>query len=209
MHTPLSSLLLRNLPGIDWDERANWLRTLGVVAAVLHEDPRTSRLLPVAAAARAGTTSLLVLVRQPAPAAWWPREVATAAIPAEAFRAVSRASDPLARVVAARPVAHRPGGRIRRIATRPDRLEVDLESPGGLLVLRRVFSPLYRATSTGEALRTLPVNLSLLGVEVPPGRRRVVVEVSPRPEIAAGAVGAAVLAAALVAGLLPARERAR
>jgi hypothetical protein len=209
MHTPLSSLLLRNLPGIDWDERANWLRTLGVVAAVLHEDPRTSRLLPVAAAARAGTTSLLVLVRQPAPAAWWPREVATAAIPAEAFRAVSRASDPLARVVAARPVAHRPGGRIRRIATRPDRLEVDLESPGGLLVLRRVFQPLYCVTSAGEALRTVPVNLSLLGVEVPPGRRRVVVEVSAGPEVAAGAVGAAVLAAALAAGLLPARERAR
>lgn len=210
MQSPLSSLLARNLPGIDWDERANWLRTLGVTAAVLHEDPHTPRLVPVAAAARAGTTSFLARVTEPAPAAWWPREVVTAGLPAEAFRLISRAADPVASVVASRPVAHRPGGRIERVITAPDRVEVELTSPGGgLLVLRRTFQPLYRATSDGRALATLPVNLSLLGVEVPAGRRRVVVSVSDRPEILAGAVGAVAFAGALAAGLLPARGRRR
>ncbi len=208
MHSPLSSLLLLNLPGIDWHERAAWLRALGVTAAVLDEDPRTPRLVPVAAAPRAGTTSVLALVRAPAPAAWWPREVAAAESPAEAFRAVSVADDPVGRVVASRPVEHRPGGRVARVVEESDRLEVDVESPGGLLVLRRAYQPLYHATSGGAELETLPVNLTLLGVVVPPGRRRVVVAVPPGPEPAAAAAGGAVLAATLAAGFWPARRRA-
>ncbi len=209
MQSPLAGLLQRNLPGIDWPERANWLRALGVDAAVLHQPPATPRLRLVEAAERAGTVSFLARVVAPAPGAWWPREVAVADIPAEAFRAVSVAADPLARVVASRPVAHRPGGLVRALRAGPDRLEVEVDSPGGLLVLRRAFQPLYRATSAGRPLATLPVDLALLGVELPPGRHRVVLAVPAGPEVAAAAAGTAALAVALALGLWPARPRAR
>ena len=86
---------------------------------------------------------------------------------------------------------------------------MEVDSPGGLLVLRRAFQPLYRATSAGRPLATLPVDLALLGVELPPGRHRVVLAVPAGPEVAAAVAAAAALAAALALGLWPARPRAR
>jgi hypothetical protein len=130
--------------------------------------------------------------------------VTAAASPVEAFRVVSRVDDPLARVVAARPVKHRPGGRVARVGSTADRVVVDVESPGGLLVVRRVYQPLYRARSAGAALATLPADLSLLGIEVPAGRHRVVIDVADLPETVAACIAGAALLAALLAGL-PAR----
>ena len=100
-------------------------------------------------------------------------------------------------VVASRSVEHRPGGSVLAFAEAPDRIEIEVDSPGGLLVVRRVYWPLYRARlADGTALATQPVDVAWLGVEVPAGRHRVEVAISSAPEIAAGALALAVALAA-------------
>ena len=138
-------------------------------------------------------------MRDPAPSAWWPRSVAAAGSAGQAFRFVSRAPDPVADVIAARPVVHHPGAQVALRSETPDEIEIDVTGQGGLLVLRRAFQPLYAASAEGKPLPTLPVNLSLLGVEVPPGTHRVRVRVSAGPEKLAG--GVAVLAFLVALGL--------
>ena len=90
--------------------------------------------------------------------------------------------------MADRPVAHLPGAKVRVVSDEPDRCEVEVSGGGGLLVLRRAYQPLYRATAEGKRLQTLAVDLALLGVQVPPGKHRVEVAVSAGPEKAAGIV---------------------
>ena len=138
-------------------------------------------------------------MREPAPPLWWPRSVAVAASPGDAFRTVSRAPDPVADVVADRPLDHHPGAQSGRLAETPDGFSVDVSGGGGLLVLCRAFQPLYQAAADGKRLPTLPVNLSLLGVQVPAGAHRVEVAVSAWPEKLAGGVALLVF---VVAGAL-------
>jgi hypothetical protein len=78
-------------------------------------------------------------------------------------------------------------GRVLAVASRePDRIELDVEGAGGVVAVRRAFLPLYRAEAGGKALATIPVDLVLLGVAVPPGRHHVVLTISSwREEIAA------------------------
>ncbi|HEY4564483.1 MAG TPA: hypothetical protein VIJ36_15985, partial [Thermoanaerobaculia bacterium] len=200
LYSPLSASVLLHLPRLDDDARANWMRSMGAGVAVLHETPATSRLQLLAVGDRFGGTSRLFAVRDPAPSAWWPRSVAAARSAGQAFQYVSRAADPVADVIAARPVVHRPGARVSIHEETPDRIAIDVWGGGGLLVLRRAFQPLYRATAGGRPLPTLPVNLDLLGIEVPPGSHRVWVEVSTGPEVAAGiAAWLAFLTAAVLA----------
>jgi hypothetical protein len=135
--------------------------------------PGTPRLRLAGERERFGGVSRLFRVQAPAPAAWWPRSVAAASSPAEAFRFVSLSPDPVGGVIADRPVAHRPGARVRVLSEAPDRIEVEVSGAGGVLVLRRAFQPLYAASAEGKAFPTLAVNLSLLGVQVPPGVHRV------------------------------------
>ena len=78
------------------------------------------------------------------------------------------------------------GGRVEVLAMAPDRIELEVESGGGVAVIRRAFQPLMRARIEGREIATVPVNLCQLGVLVPAGKHRVVVAVSSRPEIAAG-----------------------
>lgn len=110
----------------------------------------------------------------------------------------SEAADPIRHVAVAGEVAHVPGARVELLEGEPDRLVVEVRGEGGLLVLRRSFHPVYRAVAGDRRLRTVPVNLVLLGVRVPPGTHRVVVEVSSWPEIAAAAVAAAAVLLALI-----------
>jgi hypothetical protein len=147
---------------------------------------------------RFGGTSRFLAVRDPAPSAWWPRSVTAARSAGQAFQYVSRAPDPVADVIAARPVAHHPGARVSIHEETPDRIAIDVWGDGGLLVLRRAFQPLYMATAGGRPLPTLPVNLSLLGVEVPPGSHRVWVEVGYGPEALAGGIAVLAFLGALV-----------
>ncbi|HEX6864121.1 MAG TPA: hypothetical protein VF414_14930, partial [Thermoanaerobaculia bacterium] len=114
-----------------------------------------------------------------------------------ALWAVSNIPDPIASVVVSEPVEHKPGGRVRLLSDEPDRIELEVEGPGGLAIVRRAWQPLFEARAGGRKLRTLLVDLNLMGVEVPAGKHRVVLEVSAWPEWVAGAVAVLVLAGAL------------
>jgi len=197
IYSPFQGLVRFNYFRIDDGERANWLRTLGVQATVLAEPPLTDKLRFAAGRQRLGSASLLFLVPDPAPPAWWPRSVTAVASPSEAFRWVSVAADPVADVAAPRPVVHRPGAAVTLIREAADELEIQVSGPGGLLVIRRAYQPLYAASAEGRSLPTLPADLSLLGVEVPPGVHRVRIDVPAGPEKAAGAVALLALAAIL------------
>ncbi len=205
LYSPLSASVLLHLPRLDADARANWMRALGAGAAVLPETPATSKLQLLAVGGRFGGTSRFFAVRDPAPSAWWPRSVTAAQSAGQAFQYVSRAPDPVADVIAARPVVHHPGARVSIHEETPDRIAIDVWGDGGLLVLRRAFQPLYKATAGGRPLPTLPVNLSLLGIEVPPGSHRVWVEVTSGPEALAGGIAWLALLVALVLARRPRR----
>lgn len=197
MHTPLFSLLLANLPPLSWPKRLSWLRAVGAQALVLGDDPGVDGLRQLDATDRSGTQVRLFAIEGTAPRAWWPRAVTVADNPLKAFGEVARADDPVATLVVPETVEHRPGGRVEMKLASPDRLEIEVESEGGVLAVRRAYQPLLQASAGGRSLRTLPVDLALLGVEVPAGRQHVVIEASAWPEAIAGAVALAALAAAL------------
>jgi hypothetical protein len=196
LYSPLSAQMRLHYLQLDGDARANWMRTLGAVAAVQDEMPNTPKLQLLSVGGRFGASSRLFAVRAPAPLLWWPQTVAAAASPGEAFRFVSFAADPVAGVVADRPVVHHPGARLALRAETADGFDVEVAGDGGLLAFCRAYQPLYRASAEGKPLTILPVNLSLMGVEVPPGSHRVRVEVSAGPEKLAEGCG---LVALLVA----------
>ncbi|HWN41919.1 MAG TPA: hypothetical protein VNW71_06830, partial [Thermoanaerobaculia bacterium] len=120
--------------------------------------------------------------------------------PPAALWAVSNMPDPIASVVVSEPVEHRPGGRVRLLSDEPDRIELEVEGPGGLAIVRRAWQPLFEARTDGRTdgkkLRTVLVDLNLMGIEVPAGKHRIVLEVPAWPEIAAGVVAVLVLAGA-------------
>ncbi len=184
--SPYLAQVRRALPMLDWPARINWLRTLGVDAVVLTQRPPPDGLIPMAALDRLGVPTALMRVAAPAPAAWWPATVTAVPDPQAAFRGVSRSHAPLQRVVTAAPVDHVPGATVQWVSSEPDRLVLDVEGEGGLLVVRRAFLPLWRGSSAGVSLPVQPVNLVLLGVTVPPGKQRVTLEISSRPELLAG-----------------------
>jgi hypothetical protein len=94
---------------------------------------------------------------------------------------------------------------VRLLSAAPDRIEIEVESGGGVAVVRRAFQPLLVARTAGGRLPTIPADLVLLGVVVPPGKHRVVIEASAWPEILAGAVALAGFAAALAVIVAPRR----
>jgi hypothetical protein len=204
--SPLSTQLARALTGASWEERLPWLRRLGVEAVVRTGSGGITGLEPLAEEVRWGVRTELLAVRDPAPPAAWPRAVEVETDPRAAFARIARgdAGDDVSWV--ARPVAHAPGGRATLAASADDRLVVDVESGGGLLVVRRAFQPFYRATlDDGRVLPTLPVDLALLGVEVPPGAQRVTIAVRSWAEKGAIVLASLVALGALLAGGL-ARE---
>jgi hypothetical protein len=210
MHTLLFRPMLIGLPALGWPERVHWLRAMGVQAVVLVEDPGVPGLRLLDVAERHGVTSRLYAVTDPAPPVWWPRRLLPAATPLAAGRLVTVNPDPVtASVVTRRQDAPQdPSGQVRLIAAAPDRVEIEVAGGGGVAVIRRAWQPLFAARADGRPIPTLPVNLNLLGVAVPAGRHRVVIEVSAWPEIAAGAVALAALALSLAA-IFPARPRPR
>ncbi|MEM6701452.1 MAG: hypothetical protein AAF690_02045 [Acidobacteriota bacterium] len=92
--------------------------------------------------------------------------------------------DPLRAVVVPGegPIARRGEGTVELLEDSPERVALDVDSPeGGVLLLQRSFQPLYRATIEGDEVEVFAANLSRLGVRVPGGRHRVVVEADRRP----------------------------
>lgn len=80
------------------------------------------------------------------------------------------------------PAVQGEGGTARLLASGDERWEIEVQArSAGVLVLQRTHLPLYRATVDGEITPTLPVNLHRIGVELPPGRHRVVIEVDRAP----------------------------
>lgn len=207
MHTLLFKPMLDALPALGWEQRARWFRSVGLQAVVLFEEPGVDGLRLLDRAERWGVTTRLYAVADPAPSAWWPRRLLPAATPEEARRIVSLNPDPVSTVAivaanTARPaLPHDPAGTVRLLSATPDRIEIETAGAGGVAVVRRAWQPLFVAREREERLTTLPVNLNLLGVEVPAGRHRVVLDVSAWPEITAGCVALAALAAALALAL--------
>lgn len=188
MNSSLTTLLEINLERLGWPERVRWFQTMGLDYLATQElEIDTPGLELVEAVPRGGQLSRLYRVADPAPEAWWPRSVRVAPNPREALRWVSFAEDPVADVATAMAIEHHPGGMVRVLSDEPDRIEIEVDGPGGLAVVRRAYQPLFHARDeSGERLRTVPVNLLLMGVEVPPGHHRVVLRVAQWPETTAG-----------------------
>jgi hypothetical protein len=197
--SPLHGLVMYNLPKFDLEHRVRWLRVLGVDRLVLHHEPPTADLKMLAATSRGGVSSRLYAILSTQPAVSWPDEVEAAENPAAVLRQTTFGEqDPLRVAVVPEPVAHQRGGSVEMRSETPSRIVLATRGPGGLVVVRRSYQPLYRARSGGETLPTLPVNLALLGVVVPAGEREITIDESAAPELA-GAVIACVAAAAMVA----------
>ncbi len=179
--------MLTPLPHRGWPERALWMRLTGVEAAVLFSEPGVPELTLLDRAERYGVESRLYAVRDPAPLAWWPRRTVVAASPEAAREAVVQAADPLGTAVVPRPILQGPG-RVRAVSETPDRIELDVEGAAGVVAVRRAWLPLYRAEAEGRRLETMPLDLVLLGVAVPPGRHRVVITISAWREWLAGGI---------------------
>ena len=197
LQSPMFTLMLYNLPRLQAAQRVNWLRVLGLDAIVLFEDVDMPGLRLMDRATRLGVESRLYRVESPAPKAWWPDEVREAKSPPAALWAVSNMRDPIASVVVSEAVEHKPGGRVRLLRDEPDRIELEVDGPGGLAIVRRAWQPLFEARAEGRKLRTVLVDLNLLGIEVPPGKHRVVAEVPAWPEWVAGGVALLTLVGAV------------
>jgi hypothetical protein len=206
MSSPLYAFLTINLARMSWPERVGWMRAVGLDAVVLFEDPGLAGLVPLDSEVRAGVRTGLFAVEGGAPEVWWPERVVTAAHPLDALLRVARCDDPVATVAASRPVEHRPGGSARLLAAAPDALTVAVAGPGGVLAVRRSYQHLWRARAGDRELPVFPLNLTLTGVEVPPGEHTVELAVSQRPEALAAAGGGA---AALLCLALAWRTRRR
>jgi hypothetical protein len=200
MTSPLTVFLNNNLTLADWDVRVRWLRRLGA-GWILRNSPAQGPALPVVAAEeRFGVRTELLRVPDPLPRVGWPARLVVVSSPIDAWRAVAAGRFDDATAIASRPIHHEPGGSVRLVAEDAGRVELEVESGGGLAVVRRTYWPLLRARlGDGTRLETQPVDLALLGIEVPAGRHRVIVDVSSRPEAAAGI--AALVAAAFALGL--------
>jgi hypothetical protein len=72
------------------------------------------------------------------------------------------------------------GGSARMVSWRPDRIEIDVDSLlGGMLVLHETYYPGWAAEIDGRAARILRADVLFRGVEVPPGKRKVVFRFAP------------------------------
>jgi len=202
LHTPLIHLVYRRLRTLDDHGLLRWLRVLGTERVVRLDRPAGAAAdgwRRVDRATRAGVPTHLYALERPAPAVWWPEELVSVASPLDAFQWVAETDDPVGRVAVPAQLDHRPGAAVRLVDSTPDRIEIEVQGEGGVLVVRRSFHPIYRAVAQEspldpkqpgqeQELATLPVDLVLLGVQVPPGRQRVVLEVSAGPEWMATAV---------------------
>lgn len=209
MHSPEMAAVLDRLPGLDWAARAHWLRALGAQAIVLSRPPGDAPLEPLDSRRVLGARIDLALVPGAVPAAWWPSALVGAADRPEVERAVERVADPVRTAVISTPAPPAQGNAsIRSVESAGDRTVVEVDGGGGVLALRRGFQPLLVARDeSGRRLETLPVHAALLGIVVPAGSHRVVVDVDDRPTVAATAV--ALLAALAAFGMLLRRDRTR
>jgi len=92
-------------------------------------------------------------------------------------------------------------GGARLVAATAESLELEVESPsGGVLIVRRAFLPIWRATIDGRPARPQPAQMTRLGLALPPGARQVRLWVDRRPfRLACAAALVGLVALVLVA----------
>jgi hypothetical protein len=203
--SPLHTLLQRNLAGLGWAERVRWMQVTGVDYAVLFGDVESPALELRARQEGIGYEARLYRLHGELPPAFWPREVHVAASPVEALGAVQDLPSVSEGVVISKPVQHSADGVVEIERRSADRIELAIRGGGGVAVVRRAFHPLWRARVDGKVTGTQPADLVLLGVEVPAGEHRVVLDVDDRPEAAAGIVALLAVAGLLGLGIRPTR----
>ena len=208
LHHLFTSFLTIEIRDATWPERARWLEVVGADVLVAPEPLEAPPLVLSAINKSYGARSFFFRVVDPAPEAFWPDALAVAKSPLDAFERVARSPSGTLAGIVPQPIEHQPGGRVQVVAMEPDRIELEVESAGGVAVIRRAFQPLMRAQIEGREIATVPVNLCQLGVLVPAGKHRVVVAVSSWPEIAAAVVASVVALALLWIGI-GARGRGR
>ena len=192
--------VLAAFPRLSWEQRARWLRLFGVDGAVLTTAPDAAGVRRIASEDHGGVSTGLYAFDGSAPAVWWPAELVGADSPEEAFRAISELPDPQrTAVVLGAPPPQDPAGSVRLLEAGPDRLVLETAGAGGVVAITRAIQPLLRASTGGEPLPTVQLDLVLLGVQVPAGEHRVVVEASAWPEAVAAMVALFAAAATLVA----------
>ena len=195
--SPLTVFVHGQLARADWPTRVEISRRLGAGWIVRSSQAAGPDFEPVAVEARAGARTELYRIPRPLPLVSWPRRALAASSPISAWVALSRRTVDEATAVVSRPVEHHAEGTATMLDERADRIVVEVDSPGGLLVIRRAYWPIWRARlADGTPLATQPVDLALLGVEVPPGHQRVIVDVTAWPETSAGIVALVTLVAA-------------
>jgi len=200
LNTPLHVFLVRNLQLGEWPARVRWLARLGVGWVVRFDLGEVAGLERVARYEQFGVPIELARVPDPAPPVRWPARLALAPNPIYGFVAVANGRVAPDDALAARPVAHQAGGRVRLLERDPDRWLLEVDSGGGLVVVQTAWHPIWKArTDDGLDLATQPADLVLTGIEVPAGRHRVTLEISAWPETLAAAFALAVAAAALFA----------
>ena len=186
LHHLFTSFLTIEIRDATWPERARWLEVVGADVLVAPEPLEAQSLVLSAINKSYGARSFFFRVVDPAPEAFWPDALEVARSPLDAFALVARSPPGTLAGIVPQPIEHQPGGRVQVVAMAPDRIELDVESEGGVAVIRRAFQPLMRARIEGREIATVPVNLCQLGLLVPAGKHRVVVAVSSWPEIVAG-----------------------
>jgi hypothetical protein len=202
---PLQVFLAKNLALAGWPARVRWLRRLGVTALVRDGAGEVPELEVAATASPYGVRAELLRLPLLRALAFRPARLAVAATPPEAFARIASGALADDAAVVPSPVPHGAAGAVTPVRASGDEVVVDVEGDGGVVALLRGYQRLWRAElEDGTPLATLPVDLVLLGAEVPPGRHRVRFFVPAWPEAAAGGVALAAFAAAL---LLLARER--
>lgn len=185
-------------------ERIVLMRALGVETLVL-DRPLTSDWLELRRSVSSfGATLYVYDVRQPVPFALLASEIWSAPhLNAAVELMLQEDFDPLraAVVPGEGPVERVAPGRVELVEESAERWVLDVDSPeGGVLLLQRAFQPLYRATIDGQEAQAFAANLSRLGLRVPAGTHRVVVETDRRPLRRSTAVAALTLLLLPLAG---------
>ncbi|MDP8956017.1 MAG: YfhO family protein, partial [Actinomycetota bacterium] len=90
----------------------------------------------------------------------------------------------------------------------PQEAHITVNAPsGGLVVIRNAYDPGWRATVDGRPAAVLPTNYLVQGIEVGPGRHRIVLSYDD-PNIGLGLLGSGIAASALIVAAFLLRRRA-
>lgn len=189
-HNERYSFLMLQLSRADWSARMEWLRRMGAeYLASLEEVPPGDfwRLVAFERGDADSQPAWLYQIQGSLPLASWPARLLVTPSALETFKLLSQAKNRDASVV---PIGLRQGsGSVEVISEGPDRIELKTGGEGGLVVVRRAFLPLWKARLHDHSrLQVLPVDVTLLGVVVPPGEQQVALSVDELPEKAALAI---------------------